>query len=62
MNIDLRKEAVKLIDIDTGKVMRAESITQAAEMLGRHPSTVSRAASGDRGCMSVANKIVSYDL
>ena len=37
-----------------------DSITLAAHSMGLHPSTVSRAASGDRGCLSAGNRIISY--
>jgi len=36
------------------------SITEAARKMNLHPSTVSRAASGDRGILSAGNRIVSY--
>ena len=36
------------------------SITEAARRMDLHPSTISRAASGDRGIMSAGNRIVTY--
>jgi hypothetical protein len=36
------------------------SISAAASKMGLHPSTVARAASGDRGCLTAGNRIVSY--
>lgn len=36
------------------------SITKAADALGLDPSTVSRAASGDRECRSAGGKVIVY--
>jgi hypothetical protein len=52
---------VMTFNVESNEAKAYSSITACAEALGRDPSTISRAASGDRGVLSTCeDTIVSY--
>ena len=48
-----RTKAVLVMNNDTQGILTFNSCKEAAQHLDRHPSTLSRAMTGDRGCFTV---------